>query len=75
MGWLRWLGLALGLLGTAFVIIAKSGVAPPSIIGLFYCAIGLLGITVGTLWEKRFGKTHHPVTANLVGYAAGLFGV
>lgn len=75
VGWLRWLGLALGLLGTAFVIVAKSGVAPPSIIGLFYCAIGLLGITVGTLWEKRFGKTHHPVTANLVGYAAGLLGV
>jgi len=75
VGWLRWLGLALGLLGTAFVIIAKSGVAPPSMIGLFYCALALLGITTGTLWEKRFGKTHHPITANFVGYLAGLLGV
>lgn len=75
VGWMRWLGLSLGLLGTAAVIVARSGVEPPSIIGLIYCAIGLLGITIGTLWEKRFGKTHHPVTANLVGYSAGLLGV
>mgnify|MGYP001055446179 FL=1 len=75
VGWFRWVGLALGLIGTAFVIVAKSGVAPPSMTGLFYCAIGLLGITAGTLWEKRFGQPHHPVTANLIGYGAGLLGV
>ncbi len=75
VGWLRWLGLFLGLIGTATVIMARSGIEPPSFIGLFYCAIALLGITIGTLWEKRFGKTHHPVTANLVGYSAGLIGV
>ena len=33
------------------------------------------GITFASLWEKRFGLSHHPVTANLVGYAAGLVGV
>lgn len=75
VGWLRWMGLLLGLVGTAAVILARSGVEPPSIIGLALCVIGLLGITTGTLWEKRFGKTHHPVTANLVGYGAGLIGV
>ncbi|MEL6793335.1 MAG: DMT family transporter, partial [Pseudomonadota bacterium] len=26
-------------------------------------------------WEKRFGLKHHPVTANLIGFAAGLIGV
>lgn len=75
VGGLRWLGLFLGLIGTVAVVMARSDIEPPSAIGLFYCAIGLLGITVGTLWEKRFGKTHHPVTANLVGYSAGLIGV
>jgi len=75
VSWFRWVGLLLGLVGTAAVIMASSGIEPPSILGLFYCAIALLGITTGTLWEKRFGKSHHPVTANLVGYCAGLLGV
>lgn len=75
VGWLRWLGLGLGLIGAAAVIIAQSKIEAPSIVGLSYCVIALLGITIGTLWEKRFGKTHHPVTTNLVGYCAGLIGV
>ena len=32
---------------------------------------GLIGITGGTLYEKRFGVTHHPVTTNLIQYAVG----
>ena len=35
----------------------------------------MFGIPAGTLWEKRFGVAHHPVTSNLVGYAAGFMGV
>ena len=35
----------------------------------------ILGITGGSLWEKRFGVSHHPVTANLVGFTTGLLGV
>ncbi len=27
------------------------------------------------LWEKRFGKTHHPVASNTVQYVAGLAGI
>ena len=29
-------------------------------------------MTIGTLYEKRFGIAQHPVTANTVQYAAGL---
>ena len=32
-------------------------------------------ITAGTLWEKRFGKSHHPVVSNAVQYLAGLAGM
>jgi drug/metabolite transporter (DMT)-like permease len=32
---------------------------------------GLVGITGGTLYEKRFGGGHHPITANLIQYAVG----
>jgi drug/metabolite transporter (DMT)-like permease len=36
-------------------------------------AIGALGgMTIGTLYEKRFGISQHPVTANTIQYAAGL---
>ena len=31
----------------------------------------LFGITAGTLYEKRFGVSHHPVTSNMIQYAVG----
>ena len=72
IGWRRWSGLALGLVGTAAVILARSTIEPPPALGLIFAVLGLGGMTAGTLWEKRFGVAHHPVTANLVGFAAGL---
>ena len=75
VGWRRWVGLGLGLLGTAIVIVARSSIEPPTLLGFVCAVLALLGITGGSLWEKHFGLNHHPVTANLVGYAAGLVGV
>ena len=72
---LTWLGLALGLLGAVVVIAARSSIEVPSALELFFALLALIGIAGGALWEKRFGLSHHPVTANLVGYAAGLLGV
>jgi drug/metabolite transporter (DMT)-like permease len=73
--WRQWGGLFLALGGTATVIIARSEIDPPSLLGFTFAALGLAGIVMATLWEKRFGLTHHPVTANLIGYAVGLLGV
>jgi len=70
-----WIGLLLGLIGAAIVISARSNIAAPSVFGFIFCVLGLAGITIGSLWEKRFGLSHHPVTANLVGFTAGLLGV
>ena len=75
IGWKRWIGLVLGLAGAAIVIIARSEIAAPSAWGFVYAAIALLGITGGSLWEKRFGVSQHPVTTNLVGFTAGFMGV
>ncbi|MEM7258847.1 MAG: DMT family transporter [Pseudomonadota bacterium] len=75
VSWQRYCGLALGLVGVAIVIISRSGIEPPSFIG-FGCALfALCGITVGSLWEKRYGVSQHPVVANLVGYTVGLLGI
>ena len=70
-----WIGLTLGLIGAGIVIVARSSIATPSVIGFLFSVLGLAGITIGSLWEKRFGLSHHPVTANLVGFTAGLLGV
>lgn len=71
----QWLGLGLGLLGAAVVITARAEIEQPSLFGFACIAVALAGITGGSLWEKRFGLRHHPVTANLVGFTAGLIGV
>ncbi len=75
VGWGRWAGLILGLTGAVIVIVARSEIAAPSAIGFLFASLALLGITGGSLWEKRFGISHHPVTSNLVGFTAGLLGV
>lgn len=67
-----WVGLGLGLAGAALVILARSAVEALPMLGVL-AAIGALGgMTIGTLYEKRFGIAQHPVTANTVQYAAGL---
>lgn len=75
VGWRRWIGLLLGLTGAVIVIAARSEIAAPSALGFLFAALGLFGITGGSLWEKRYGVSHHPVTSNLIGFAAGLLGV
>lgn len=75
VSWRQWVGLILGLTGAVLVITARADVAPPTALGLGFAVLGLLGITGGSLWEKRFGISHHPVSANLVGFAAGFVGV
>lgn len=71
---LRWLGLVLGLAGAAAVILARSTIAAESLFGIGCALGGLFGITAGTLWEKRFGVSMHPIVSNLIQYAVGLAG-
>ncbi len=75
VGWRCWIGLALGLTGTVIVILARLEVAAPPWIGFGFAVLGLAGIIIATLWEKRFRVSQHPVTANLIGFAAGLAGI
>ena len=67
-----WIGLALGLAGAALVIEARSTVEVMSMTGVLAAVGALAGMTAGTLYEKRFGVSQHPVMANIVQYAAGL---
>jgi drug/metabolite transporter (DMT)-like permease len=71
VGLARWLGLGLGLIGAAMVILARSEIEATTAIGLLCAAGALLAMTAGTLYEKRFGLNHHPVTANAIQYLVG----
>ena len=54
------------------VIFSRFEIAPPSLLGLIFAGCGLFSMIGATLWEKRFGAGHHPVTASLIGFAVAL---
>jgi drug/metabolite transporter (DMT)-like permease len=67
----RWIGLTLGLIGAAGVILLRGPLQADSI-GPVLLAIGaLIGITGAMLYEKRFGTAQDPLTSNLVQYSVG----
>lgn len=72
---LQWLGLALGLGGVALVLHDRQMVAEGSVLGWSASFISLIGITFGTLYQKRFCGKIDWRAGNLVQYigAAALF--
>ncbi len=75
IGWRRWAGLLMALTGTGLVILARLEIAVPSFAGIIATVLSLFSFLGATLWEKRFGETHHPVTSNLIGFSAGLIAI
>lgn len=70
----RWIGLLLGLLGTTMVLAGNSGIGVVSVTVLLFAIAALLTFTLATIWEKRFGVAHHPLTSNMLQYGVGLAG-
>jgi drug/metabolite transporter (DMT)-like permease len=68
----RWAGLALGLAGAAVVIGSRSSVGGSSTAGLLCAVAAMVALTAGTLYERRHGSEHHPVTANTVQFSVAL---
>ena len=66
-----WVGLGLGLAGAATVILSHAEIATQGAFGLICTGVALFGMTGAALYEKRYGATQHPVTANLIQYAVG----
>jgi drug/metabolite transporter (DMT)-like permease len=69
---MRWLGLVLGLAGAALVIGSRSQIEVTSPVGILAAVGGLSGMTMATLYEKRFGVAQHPLTANCLQYLVGI---
>jgi drug/metabolite transporter (DMT)-like permease len=52
----RWIGIGVGFAGAVLVIAPNlSGTAAVPPITVATCLIGMLGITLGTIWQKRIG--------------------
>jgi drug/metabolite transporter (DMT)-like permease len=68
----QWLGLLLGFAGLVFVVWPKVGTGEVTPLNLAFAMIGLLGITIGTLYQKRFVEPCDVRTASAVQMLAAL---
>ena len=56
VGWRQWLGLLLGIVGVGLVVWEKLEGGMGTVVGIVFATAALLGITVGTLYQKRFAR-------------------
>ena len=66
----QWLGMALGLVGVVMVVMSKFSPGTFNWPALSAAAIGLLGITFGTLYQKRFCANMDLRTGGVIQYSA-----
>jgi drug/metabolite transporter (DMT)-like permease len=65
----QWLGLALGIVGVYFVVHGRTE-DDGTLLAWIACTVALLGITAGTLYQKRYGGAIEWRTGLLVQYLA-----
>jgi drug/metabolite transporter (DMT)-like permease len=65
----QWLGLLLGFAGAGLVLFGKLAAPEGDWGGITAAVLGLVGITAGTLYQKRFGGDFDLRTGNAVQYA------
>jgi len=77
VGRLQWFGLILGLIGVLMVLHDRTILGAGSVLGWSASVASLIGITLGTLYQKRFGGRIDWRSGNLLQYAAAfvLFGL
>lgn len=73
----QWLGLLLGLAGVVLVVWRTLGLGAADLLHLAPVVLALLGITVGTLYQKRYCPKTNLVTSTVLQYVAScaVFGV
>ncbi len=65
----QWVGLALGLVGVLLVLHDRNIVLAGSVLGWVASFLSLIGITLGTLYQKRYCGDIDWRTGNLIQYA------
>ena len=62
----QWLGLVLGLSGVALVVARKLALGLGTVEGMAWAFVGLIGITAGTLYQKRCCAEMNPYTGSTI---------
>ena len=72
----QWLGLILGLAGVSLVVISRMGIGNDTVISslpfitVFLCIFGLLSITFGSLYQKKFCADMPVASGTAIQYSA-----
>ncbi|ROR34571.1 DMT family transporter [Inmirania thermothiophila] len=66
----QWLGLVLGLAGVALVVGDRAGLGEGDAVAVAWAGLAVLGITAGTLYQKRHGGAMDLRTGSAVQFAA-----
>lgn len=66
----QWLGFVLGLAGVTLVLLKKLSFDIGDISGLLYCGAALLGITAGTLYQKKYSSFMDLRSGTVIQYVA-----
>lgn len=53
----KWLGIGIGFVGAALVVMPKLGDGGVPVLPLGICLLGMVSITFGTIWQKRTGNS------------------
>lgn len=70
VGWRHWLGLALGILGVWLVVAEKLAAGMGTAAGIAFAIAALIGITAGTLYQKRVARGLDMRVGNVFQFAA-----
>jgi drug/metabolite transporter (DMT)-like permease len=49
-----WFGLIIGFIGVSFVVVSRLDISFESIIGIFWSVVALLGLSFGSLYQKKY---------------------
>jgi drug/metabolite transporter (DMT)-like permease len=71
----QWLGLILGLVGVLLVVAEKLSLSTDHLVGAGLCTAALIGITAGTLYQKRFCTGMDLRTGAIIQYTATSLGL
>jgi len=66
----QWLGLTLGLAGVFLVVFEKLDPAQVNLYGVMWALFAVIGITVGTLYQKRHGGSMDVRTGSVIQFSA-----
>lgn len=66
----QWLGFVLGLVGVALVVEHKLSFAGAELAGFIFCLVALAAITLGTIYQKKYGGGMDLRSGSVIQFAA-----